>query len=111
MGVISDCPPSLEFTLKNVGIHHYFTSFSASSLDGAGKPSPIIFSDALSKQGVTAKECIFVDDTKNEADGAREQGFTSFYLDRTGESKDMWTINSLNDLIDYVENLNGILID
>jgi hypothetical protein len=23
----------------------------------------------------------------------------------------MWTINSLNDLIDYVENLNGILID
>lgn len=41
MGVISDCHPSLEMTLKNIGIHHYFTSFLASSLVGAGKPSPI----------------------------------------------------------------------
>ena len=105
MGVISDCPPSLEMTLKNVGIHHYFSSFSASSLVGAGKPSPIIFNDALMKQGVTARECIFVDDTKSEADGAREQGFTSFYLNRTGDCKDEWTIYSLNDLIDYVEKI------
>jgi len=105
MRVISDCPPSLEMTLKNVGIHHYFSSFSASSLVGAGKPNPIIFNDALTKHGVTAEECIFVDDTKLEADGAREQGFTSFYLDRTGECKEEWTINSLNDLIDYMDNL------
>lgn len=109
MGVISDCPPSLEMTLKNVGIHNYFTSFSASSLVGAGKPSPIIFNDALNKLGVRAEECIFVDDTKNEADGAREQGFTSFYLDRTGECKEEWTIKSLDELIDFIENCNSNL--
>ena len=103
MGVISDCPPSLEMTLKNVGIHQYFTSFTASSLVGAGKPSPIIFNDGLRKQGVTADECIFVDDTRVEAEGAREQGFTSFYLDRTGKCKDNWTIHSLTELIDFIE--------
>ena len=103
MGVISDTSPSLEFTLQQLGIAKYFTSFTASSLVGAGKPSPIIFNTALEAQGVTAAESIFVDDCKEEADGAREQGFTSFYLDRSGENNDKWTIHNLKQLIDFVE--------
>ena len=103
MGVISDTSPSLEFTLQQLGIAKYFTSFTASSLVGAGKPSPIIFNAALEAQGVTTSESIFVDDCKEEADGAREQGFTAFYLDRTGENNDEWTIHNLKQLIDFVE--------
>ncbi len=103
MGVISDTSPSLEFTLQQLGIAKYFTSFTVSSLVGAGKPSPIIFNAALKAQGVTAAESIFVDDCKKEADGAREQGFTSFYLDRSGENVDEWTIHNLKQLIDFVE--------
>lgn len=38
MGVISDTSPSLEYTLRQLGIDGYFTSFTASSLVGAGKP-------------------------------------------------------------------------
>ena len=101
MGVISDTSPSLEFTLQQLGIAKYFTSFTASSLVGAGKPSPIIFNAALNAQGVSATESIFVDDCKEEADGAREQGFTAFYLDRSGENNDKWTIQNLKQLIDY----------
>lgn len=108
MGVISDCPPSLELTLKNVGIHHYFTSFTASSLVGAGKPSQIIFNDALNKQGVKAEECIFVDDTRIEADGARKLGFISFYLNRTGECHDEWSIHTLDGLVDFIKKNNVI---
>ena len=63
---------------------------SASSLVGAGKPSPVIFNAALSAQGETAEESLYVDDYKPEADGAREQGFTSFLIDRSGENKDEW---------------------
>lgn len=63
----------------------YFTSFTASSLVGAGKPSPIIFNAALEAQGVLALESLYVVDCKREADGAREQGFTSFLIDRSGE--------------------------
>lgn len=105
MGVISDTSPSLEFTLQQLGIAKYFTSFTASSLVGAGKPSPIIFNAALEAQGVSAVESIFVDDCKEESDGAREQGFTSFFLDRSGENNDEWTIHNLKQLIDFVERI------
>ncbi len=103
MGVISDTSPSLEYTLEQLGIAKYFTSFTASSLVGAGKPSPIIFNAALNAQNVTAEESIYVDDYKPEADGAREQGFTSFLIDRKGNDSGRWTIHSLSELIDFVE--------
>ena len=107
IGVISDTSPSLEYTLQQLGTAKYFTSFTASSLVGAGKPSPIIFNAALNAQGVSAKESIYVDDYKLEADGAREQGFTSFLIDRTGKDKDEWTITNLKQLIDFVEKNNS----
>lgn len=105
MGVISDTSPSLEYTLQQLGIAKYFTSFTASSLVGAGKPSPIIFNAALNAQGVSAKECLYVDDYKSEADGARNLGFTAFYLDRTGNNKDRWSIQNLKQLIKFAEEL------
>jgi HAD superfamily hydrolase (TIGR01549 family) len=83
MGVISDTSPSLEYTLQQLGIAKYFTSFTASSLVGAYKPSPIIFNAALNAQNVSAEESLYVDDYDVEADGAREQGFTSFLIDRS----------------------------
>ena len=103
MGVISDTSPSLEYTLQQLGIAKYFTSFTASSLVGAGKPSPIIFNAALNAQGVLPEECLYVDDYKPEADGAREQGFTSFLIDRSGNNTDKWSIQSFKQLIDFVE--------
>lgn len=106
IGVISDTSPSLAYTLQQLGIAKYFTSFTASSLVGAGKPSPIIFDAALSAQRVTADESLYVDDYKPEADGAREQGFTSFLIDRSGENKDEWTITSLRQLVEFAEEEN-----
>ena len=105
MGVISDTSPSLEYTLQQLGIAKYFTSFTASSLVGAGKPSPIIFNAALTAQGVTAEESIYVDDYKPEADGAREQGFASFWLDRDGSNDNKWKIINLKQLIEFVEKI------
>lgn len=102
MGVISDTSPSLEYTLQQLDIAKYFTSFTASSLVGAGKPSPIIFQAALDAQGVTAAESLYVDDTPCEADGARELGFTSFLIDRSSNNKDPWRIQNLKQLIDFV---------
>lgn len=106
MGVISDTSPSLEYTLQQLGIAKYFTSFTASSLVGAMKPSPIIFNAALRAQGVSAEESLYVDDYKPEADGAREQGFTAFLIDRSGTDKEPWTITSLRQIVDFVENLD-----
>ena len=103
IGVISDCPPSLELSLRNCGLHDYFTSFTASSLVGAGKPSPIIFQAALTAQDVSASESIFVDDTRTETDGARQQGFTAFWLDRTGKNVGEFIVKNLLELVSFVE--------
>jgi HAD superfamily hydrolase (TIGR01509 family) len=103
MGVISDTSPSLQLTLEAVGLAKYFTSFTASSLVGAGKPSPIIFNAALNAQNVTAEESLYVDDYDVEADGAREQGFTSFLIDRNNQHKGPWVIRSLTEMMDFVK--------
>ena len=103
MGVISDTSPSLEYTLQQLGIAKYFQSFTASSLVGAGKPSPIIYNAALDSLGVTAEESIYVDDYPPEADGARDLGFTAFLIDRKGGQDGEWTIRSLKELISFVE--------
>ena len=105
MGVISDTSPSLEYTLQQLGIAKYFSSFTASSLVGAGKPSPVIFSAALDSLGVTAEESIYVDDYLPEADGARALGFTSFLIDRKADKSVGWTITSLRELIGFVESV------
>ena len=103
MGVISDTSPSLQYTLEQLGVAKYFSSFTASSLVGAGKPSPIIYNAALASLGVTAEESIYVDDYPPEADGARELGFTSFLIDRKGQYGGKWAIASLTELIRFVE--------
>ena len=103
MGVISDTLPSLEYTLHQLGLASFFTSFTASSLVGAGKPNPIIFNAALDAQGVTAAESVYVDDYHVEADGARELGFTAFLIDRTKKQSGEWVIDSLNGLVEFME--------
>jgi len=105
MGVISDTSPSLKYSLEQLGISKYFTSFTASSLVGASKPSPIIFNVALKTQGVTSTESIYVDDYDTEADGARYQGFTSFLIDRKSKTRHKWVIKSLLELIEFEKNL------
>lgn len=105
IGVISDTSPSLQYSLEQLGIAKYFDSFIASSLVGAGKPSPIIFNAALDSVGVKAEESLYVDDYKPEADGARKQGFTSFLIDRNLKEKKEWEISSLKEITDFVERL------
>jgi len=103
LGVISDTFPSLEACLDSLGIGHYFSSFTASSVVGAGKPDPRVFAAATRSLDVSGEESIFVDDTKGEADGAREQGFTAFHLDRNRREPDFksWTLGNLSHLLDF----------
>jgi len=104
MGVISDCPPSLKYSLELIGLSKYFTSFTASAIVGVGKPDPKIYQYALDLEDVKAEECLYVDDTLNEADGARIMGMTSFHIDRKGKHKKTdWTISNLKEIIEYLE--------
>ncbi|MDD3123170.1 MAG: HAD family hydrolase [Candidatus Izemoplasmatales bacterium] len=104
LGVISDGPPSLEYSLELIGLSKYFTSFTSSSVVGVGKPDPRIFQYALDLARVNAEDCIYVDDTLDEANGARDIGMTSFHIDRNNKyDKTKWTISNLKQIIEYVE--------
>lgn len=105
LGVISDTFPSLRASLEALGIARYLDSFTASSLVGAGKPDPRIFEAATRSLAVEPQECVFVDDCREEADGAREQGFTSFHLDRERglADVDLWTLGNLRHLLDFLQ--------
>ena len=103
LGVISDGPPSLQLTLESCGLHHYFDSFTASSLVGVGKPDPRIFEAALRTLHLQPEECIYVDDTEIEAEGARKLGFLSFWLQRLDKPDKPWTISTLRELIPVYE--------
>ncbi len=104
LGVISDTFPSLEESLKVMGIACYFESFIASSLVGVGKPHPKIFQAATRSLGVTPDVSIFVDDCKEEAEGAREQGFMAFHLDRKRTQPDFrnGVIANLENVLEFL---------
>lgn len=80
----------------------FFDSYTSSNAVGAMKPNPKIYNAALKSLGVSAKESIYVDDYDIEADGARVLGFTAFHIDREGKLKSQWTIKSLREIVDYV---------
>jgi len=103
MGVISDTGPSLGLSLENLKIAEYFLSFTSSSEAGVMKPDPAIYNLALSKHNLKPHECLYVDDYDIEAEGARKIGFASFHLDRQGDGKSKWTINSLRKLVKFAE--------
>lgn len=103
IGIISDTSPSLQLSLENLGLGKYIDSYICSDLVGVEKPEPLIYNTALESLNVEAIESIYVDDYDIEAGGARELGFTSFHLDRTGYKKNNWTIQSLKEIIAYVE--------
>jgi HAD superfamily hydrolase (TIGR01509 family) len=104
LGVISDTFPSLRASLESLGIAGYFDSFTASSVVGASKPDPRIYAAATRSLGVDPRHCVFVDDREEEADGARELGFTAFHLDRQRRQADIaaWTIGNLKHLLEFL---------
>jgi putative hydrolase of the HAD superfamily len=107
IGVISDTSPSLQLTIEQLGLQKYFDSYTCSDIVGVMKPDPAIYNTALHSLEVKAEESIYVDDYDVEADGARELGFTAFHIDRKSESKVNWTICSLKEIIEFVENERG----
>jgi len=64
-----------------------------------------IETEALQSLGLDSEECIYIDDYKPEADGARNVGFISFHLDRTSDRLDSenWVMGNLKHLIEYLE--------
>ena len=105
MGVISDTSPSLELSLKLLGLADWFDSFTCSALVGVQKPDPLIYRAAMDSLGAKPSECLYIDDYRPEADGAREVGMTAFWLDRHGSASETepWAVRSLEEFFSRSE--------
>ena len=74
LGIISDTWPSIVPVLERFGILPYFDAITYSYQLGCFKPNPRMFQDALSKMGLPAQECVFIDDVARNLEGAAKVG-------------------------------------
>ena len=74
LGIISDTWPSIVPVLDSYGLPPYFDTITFSYQVGCFKPNPRMFEDALSKMGLPAGECVFIDDTAKNLVAAQKLG-------------------------------------
>jgi putative hydrolase of the HAD superfamily len=107
LGIISNFDTRVYDVCTDLGIIDYFDSFVISSEAGFSKPSPEIFSLALSKSKVSPSECIHIGDSlEHDFYGANSVGIRVILLDKKGKYKsrnDVHRIESLTDVIGFVD--------
>lgn len=74
LGIISDTWPSILPVLDEFGLPPYFDTLTYSFQVGCFKPDPRMFEDALSKMGLPAQECVFIDDTLKNLETVAKMG-------------------------------------
>ena len=67
-------------------IDEIFEDVVDSAFVGMRKPEPEIYALALSRLGVEARSCLFVDDTELNVDAARRLGFHAVHFRETGQA-------------------------
>lgn len=82
LGVISNAYPSMDWVFDMLDIRKYFESITISAFAGVNKPKPGIYELALKSLGVSAGECIFIDDKLENIKAANELGLKGLHLDR-----------------------------
>lgn len=85
LGIISNFDTRLFSVLQGLGLSGLFDTVTISSLARAAKPSARIFQFALEQHAVDADEAVHVGDSlRDDVDGARAAGMTSFLVARAG---------------------------
>ena len=93
LGVISNAFPSMDWIFDLLDIRKYFDIIILSSDVGKAKPDSLIYNKALESINSKANECIFIDDKKENIEGANNLGFVGLHLDR--KINDLNLVNSI----------------
>jgi HAD superfamily hydrolase (TIGR01509 family) len=84
MSVVSDNWGGTEVAFAALGIHDYFAGYAISAVLGCRKPDPRMYAEGSRLLGLTAPECLFVDDDPDLVAAARDLGYHGLHLDRDG---------------------------
>ena len=99
LGVISNWDERLRPLLDEIGLGHYFDSFTVSCEIGVEKPEAVIFLAALRAAGVAAREEVHIGNNENQdVRGAEAVGLRAVLLTRNQNEarglrdlRDIWT--------------------
>ena len=79
VGVLSNACGDIHDLLSEHGLLDLFDEVVNSSLEGLTKPDPAIYHLACSRLGVGSQEALFIDDRRDNADGARQAGLQALH--------------------------------
>lgn len=68
----------MQYHRENSNFLHYFKDIAVSAELGVLKPNPQIYRYLLTKNGLNAEECVFIDDIQQNVDGAKALSVKSF---------------------------------
>ena len=111
LGLISNIDRDITSLLRELGLLTLLQVAVTSQKVGFNKPRPEIFQEALRQAGVPASEAIYVGDQYQiDVVGAGKIGMKGILLDRADyseETADCLRIQSLTQLVDYLEADSG----
>lgn len=83
LGIISNFDSRIQQVLEALELREFFSTITISSLTGAAKPNPEIFTVALKKHGCTPQEAWHIGDSLAEDyQGAKTAGIRPFLIQR-----------------------------
>ena len=105
LGIISDAWPSLHNKYVNLGIRHYFKSFTVSSIVGCCKPEELIYRKAIEEIGIDPQNLLFVDDDLDNVKGAIRTGMNGMVMLRSNVAAihEVPYVRELNDIPDIIQ--------
>lgn len=102
-GVLSNTLPSIDGTLRMLGLDDLIDVTVASCAVGVHKPEAGAFEEALNWLGLPAQEMLFVDDRPENVEAARALGMTAVRIDLSGRVPG--ALHSLRDVLPLVDGL------
>ncbi len=82
LAVVSDGFPSLRHDYRRMGLAEYFDAIVVAAELGAWKPAPRVYQAALDRLDATIDDCVYLDDTPDDAAGAAALGIRTYLMDR-----------------------------
>jgi FMN phosphatase YigB (HAD superfamily) len=85
LGIISDAGKEEIAVVYNDGLDDLFNVILASYQVGLTKPSPSIYMECAKRLGVEPPDCVFVDDSQKNIEGAQKVGMQVIYYPEFGK--------------------------
>jgi putative hydrolase of the HAD superfamily len=109
IGVLSNFPfLGLDASLSAAGLRDLVDVTIAAGVEGTPKPRPQAYRSALAALGVSAAECVLVDDEDECVRGASAVGIRAYRLDRHAQRAEAHVLARLGDVLPILDSMEEL---